>query len=30
MMYPLDEYWLDVGRMNDFHQAQQDLGTRLQ
>ena len=21
--YPLDEYWLDIGRMNDFEQAQQ-------
>ncbi|MBR9911616.1 MAG: CBS domain-containing protein [Gammaproteobacteria bacterium] len=24
-MYPLDEYWLDVGRINDFEQAQQDV-----
>ena len=24
-MYPLDEYWLDIGRMNDFEQAQQDI-----
>jgi len=25
MMYPLDEYWLDVGRMSEFEQAQQDI-----
>jgi len=25
MMYPLDEYWLDVGRMTEFEQAQQDI-----
>ncbi len=24
-MYPLDEYWLDIGRMNDFERAQQDI-----
>ena len=24
-MYPLDEYWLDIGRMNDFEKAQQDV-----
>lgn len=25
LMYPLDEYWLDVGRMSEFEQAQQDI-----
>jgi len=24
-MYPLDEYWLDIGRMNDFDKAQKDV-----
>ncbi|MGH1371925.1 MAG: nucleotidyltransferase family protein [Cellvibrionaceae bacterium] len=24
-MFPLDEYWLDIGRMNDFERAQQDI-----
>ncbi len=24
-MYPLDEYWLDVGRMSEFKQAQKDI-----
>ncbi len=24
-MFPLHEYWLDIGRMNDFEQAQQDV-----
>ncbi len=26
-MYPLDEYWLDVGRMSEFKRAQQDIQT---
>ena len=30
MMYPLDEYWLDVGRMTEFKQAQQDIHTLFQ
>lgn len=24
-MYPIHEYWLDIGRMNDFEQAQSDI-----
>jgi len=24
LMYPIHEYWLDVGKMDDFNQAQQD------
>ena len=23
-MFPLHEYWLDVGKMNDFERAQRD------
>lgn len=25
LMYPLHEYWLDIGRMDDFYQAQNDI-----
>ncbi|MBJ9596492.1 MULTISPECIES: nucleotidyltransferase family protein [Citrobacter] len=25
LMYPLHEYWLDIGRMDDFHKAQHDV-----
>jgi dTDP-glucose pyrophosphorylase len=24
-MFPIHEYWLDIGRMDDFHQAQRDV-----
>lgn len=24
-MFPIHEYWLDIGRMSDFHQAQSDI-----
>jgi len=24
-MFPVHEYWLDIGRMDDFHQAQQQV-----
>ena len=27
VMYPLDEYWLDVGRMSEFEKAQEDIST---
>lgn len=26
-MFPVHEYWLDIGRMEDFHRAQQEFGT---
>ena len=25
MMFPIHEYWLDIGRMDDFHRAQEDI-----
>ena len=27
LMYPIHEYWLDIGRMSDFSQAQIDIHT---
>jgi len=24
-VFPLHEYWLDIGRMEDFHRAQRDV-----
>lgn len=26
-MFPVHEYWLDIGRMEDFQRAQQEFGT---
>ena len=25
LMFPIHEYWLDIGRMDDFNRAQQDI-----
>ena len=25
LMFPIHEYWLDIGRMDDFHRAQEDI-----
>ncbi|MOA06005.1 hypothetical protein D3C78_1256220 [compost metagenome] len=25
LMFPIHEYWLDIGRMDDFHKAQLDI-----
>ena len=26
-MFPVHEYWLDIGRMEDFHRAQTEIGS---
>ena len=25
LMFPIHEYWLDIGRLDDFEKAQQDI-----
>ncbi len=27
LMFPIHEYWLDIGRMDDFNRAQVDIHT---
>ncbi|MBO0150382.1 alcohol dehydrogenase, partial [Vibrio sp. Vb2424] len=27
LMFPIHEYWLDIGRMDDFNRAQPDIHT---
>ncbi|MFW1331919.1 alcohol dehydrogenase, partial [Vibrio parahaemolyticus] len=27
LMFPIHEYWLDIGRMDDFNRAQTDIYT---
>ena len=27
LMFPIHEYWLDIGRMDDFNRAQADIQT---
>jgi NDP-sugar pyrophosphorylase family protein len=28
LMFPIHEYWLDIGRMEDFQKAQQDINLK--
>jgi NDP-sugar pyrophosphorylase family protein len=27
-MFPIHEYWLDIGRIDDFHRAQKEVDSR--